>query len=484
MRFSKFIFFTVFTAIVLLWSCSSDNAEPSCEEKIWFNDRDNDNFGNPDIDRAVYACVKPDGYVSNNTDCNDNNSFINPNSIEVPDGIDNNCDGIITGTILNFSISVEEIYALSAEISWTDATTDTDLDIFYDIYVNDNLVVNNLLTTSYTLSDLEPGTNQILSIVARYGLQETEVTIEFQTLSLDQVSFRLDNVNYQSSVQPYPFNIDWAITYHDSNFIKDFDEGNNYDWNTNTEYEGNNLTYYNGYSTYDWHYFRLHMNYDNDEFTTTRLINSVADSDFSTTYEYTYFSPLSCNVEVKHIRRVGDPDNEYEFEYIYYNINMTKNTNDRLINYTIENTETNEMTSLSFEYDVNNNLNRIIKNNVNILDITYDNQPNFVVNTQNYSAFCYFGLFTSGNLPFLDTDNRNDLGDEGVDDLFASSSITDLIKVIPELYNHTNTNNVTSYILNGTTIRSFDYQYYGSGLPQQMSFEDVEITINYNEIIN
>lgn len=372
--------------------------------------------------------------------------------------------------------------ATNIQLSWAEASTNVDIPITYNLFIDGELIAENLEDTEYTLTNLVPGTSYELTLQANHDYGSSEVVFNVQTLNFDQVSFYLNTVNYISNAQPFPFNNDWTITYHPNWFIYDFNEGSSFGfWDTRTEYEGDNLTYYNGFSDFDWHYFRLYMYYANNEFTSTRLINSTADADFMTEYELTYNSPLTCDVEVKHtfLTDIG-----YQNEFNYYNISMTKDSIGRLVSYTIVNTDTNETTSLNFEYDVNNNLNRIIRNSTDILDITYDNQPNFTGNTRNYSAFCYFGLFTSGNLPFLDLNNRNNLGQEAQDDLFASSSITDVIKVIPELYNHTNTNNVTSYILNGTTIRTLDYQYYSSGLPQQMSFDDVVVTFNYDEVLN
>ena len=56
----------------------------------WYRDLDNDNFGNL-LDPLV-AVTQPTGYVIDNTDCDDNNANVNPNAIEICDGIDNNCN--------------------------------------------------------------------------------------------------------------------------------------------------------------------------------------------------------------------------------------------------------------------------------------------------------------------------------------------------------------------------------------------------------
>jgi hypothetical protein len=59
----------------------------------WFLDFDQDGFGT--INTTVYSCDMPSGYVLDATDCDDQDSSINPDAIEVCDGIDNNCNNAI-----------------------------------------------------------------------------------------------------------------------------------------------------------------------------------------------------------------------------------------------------------------------------------------------------------------------------------------------------------------------------------------------------
>ncbi len=59
----------------------------------YYQDADGDGFGNPNV--SLEDCTPPSGYVENNTDCDDTNSSIYPGAPEGCDGIDSNCDGEI-----------------------------------------------------------------------------------------------------------------------------------------------------------------------------------------------------------------------------------------------------------------------------------------------------------------------------------------------------------------------------------------------------
>jgi hypothetical protein len=59
-----------------------DDADPGIDPNstaTWFRDADGDGFGNPA--QSVVACSQPSGYVLNNSDCDDTNPSINPNTV-------------------------------------------------------------------------------------------------------------------------------------------------------------------------------------------------------------------------------------------------------------------------------------------------------------------------------------------------------------------------------------------------------------------
>jgi hypothetical protein len=65
--------------------------------ETYYADNDGDTYG--DANNGIYECSQPSGYVTNNTDCNDNSSNQNNASTEICNGEDDDCDGAIDNGI-------------------------------------------------------------------------------------------------------------------------------------------------------------------------------------------------------------------------------------------------------------------------------------------------------------------------------------------------------------------------------------------------
>jgi hypothetical protein len=65
----------------------------------YYRDADEDGFGNLAV--TMFACSQPEGYVSNSTDCNDNNDDVHPGATEICNDIDDDCDGSVDEGFIN-----------------------------------------------------------------------------------------------------------------------------------------------------------------------------------------------------------------------------------------------------------------------------------------------------------------------------------------------------------------------------------------------
>ena len=94
---------------------------------LFYKDTDGDGYG--DINNTILASAMPNGYVANNTDCDDGNPTVNPGQSEIyGDEIDNNCDGAIDEIEIGQIIDNDGVVFYLTD----NATTDLDGDGDYD----------------------------------------------------------------------------------------------------------------------------------------------------------------------------------------------------------------------------------------------------------------------------------------------------------------------------------------------------------------
>ncbi len=73
------------------------------ERFTYYRDNDNDSFGDAGVSIDTCLITPPMGFVENNTDCNDNDSMVNPSMAEQCDAIDNDCDGMLNNGLERFT---------------------------------------------------------------------------------------------------------------------------------------------------------------------------------------------------------------------------------------------------------------------------------------------------------------------------------------------------------------------------------------------
>ena len=89
-----------------------DDVDVSTRDTFYL-DFDEDGFGSDDV--FVQACEVPQGYVSNNNDCDDAATNVHPGAVEVCDELDNDCDYLIDDMDANLDTSTGTVYYLDAD---------------------------------------------------------------------------------------------------------------------------------------------------------------------------------------------------------------------------------------------------------------------------------------------------------------------------------------------------------------------------------
>ncbi len=141
-------------------SCNSidDNCDGDIDElgatggTDYYEDADADGYGN--ADSTLSACSVPSGYVTDDSDCDDSESGVNPGETEVcGDGLDNDCDGTPNTCMLSGTYGpsdatavlqgAEESYAGAAVSMVGDVDGDGQDDLFVGAYAYDPYSVDD-----------------------------------------------------------------------------------------------------------------------------------------------------------------------------------------------------------------------------------------------------------------------------------------------------------------------------------------------------
>ena len=105
------------------------------QETDWYADADGDGYGDPAS--SITITIPPAGYVANPDDCDDSDPATNPSGTEIPDGNDNDCDGIVDEGFVpttwyldadedTYGDPAASIFAVGAPLGYVDRAGDCD----------------------------------------------------------------------------------------------------------------------------------------------------------------------------------------------------------------------------------------------------------------------------------------------------------------------------------------------------------------------
>lgn len=150
---------------------SCDNYDNDCDGAVdegvlntYYLDDDNDGYGSMAL--STTACSVPEGYVSNNDDCNDNCNFCHPGMAESCDNYDNDCDGSVdeanaTDCVTYYQDLDDDGYGTSASVCTCSPTGDyttTTVGDCYDYGINASITYPGAPYSSSTTPRGDNGT--------------------------------------------------------------------------------------------------------------------------------------------------------------------------------------------------------------------------------------------------------------------------------------------------------------------------------------
>ena len=171
----------------------------------YYLDADNDGFG--DSEEYVLACQLPTGYTDNSLDCDDGDGSINPDSVEVCDGVDNDCntltseqqmvsqlDGVGTVTDVSVNFSPPAVYELPDQHSLLFCSGD------YDV----SLTVNGVADV------IGVGTDVLLSSSSGSIIASSAADLYIDNLTLADSQGAIEILSSNVLIEDSHFNNNWG----------------------------------------------------------------------------------------------------------------------------------------------------------------------------------------------------------------------------------------------------------------------------------
>ena len=178
--------------------CDDTNPEIN-PDTLWYLDGDEDGFGDPETGEA--SCTQPETLIADGTDCDDTNEEFYPGAMEVCDGVDNSCDGLVDDRYDNSTMdTVTHVIDDNQEAMVASWSTSGGVD-YWGITADDEWEGNlNLQDDFYVYAELvyvPPGTQLELALYNSNGeLVDSDTSGVAGAYVYTEGSYTTDNSDY------------------------------------------------------------------------------------------------------------------------------------------------------------------------------------------------------------------------------------------------------------------------------------------------
>ncbi|MEP7128273.1 MAG: T9SS type A sorting domain-containing protein, partial [Chitinophagales bacterium] len=172
-----------------------------------FADADGDMYGDAAITFFATECLVPAGYVDNNLDCDDANAAVHFGAIEIGNGIDDDCNGIIDDVVCTIPEGLQsiDITATSAKLKWAPAVAANKYYLRYKVATTAPWTILNPTGKSKIVEGLSANTKYVWQVKSICG-NDQNISSDWSAKQFFTTlpARLLDEIALQNSLTIYP----------------------------------------------------------------------------------------------------------------------------------------------------------------------------------------------------------------------------------------------------------------------------------------